>query len=87
MKSENGGEKIFAGLKLIVLGICLYIFELLSLPVFGVLQKIQVSGQGFKTDFMKYASVQPYPLVFILTGIIVVVGIALIYWGHKEKNN
>ena len=77
--------KVIIGFKTIILGLCLYVIELLSLPVFGTLQKIQVSGDGFYTDFWKYAGEQPYPIIFMLTGIIVVLGIILITLGYKEK--
>ena len=40
-------RKIIVGFKTIVLGLCLYVIELLSLPVFGTLQKAQVNGDGF----------------------------------------
>lgn len=78
-------SKIIVGFKTVVLGLCLYIIELLSLPVFGILQKMQTSGDGFYSDFWKYAGVQPYPVIFILTGIVIVLGIALIILGYKDK--
>lgn len=84
MKREDGERKFIVGFKTVILGICLYIMELLSLPVFGVLQKIQVSGNGFFTDFWKYAGNQPYPTIFVLTGVIVVLGVVLMVLGHKE---
>ncbi len=78
-------KKIMIGYKTIILGLCLYIVELLYLPVFGALQKTQVSGNGFYSDFWKYTGQQPYPIIFLLTGIIIVMGIAFIIWGYKEK--
>ena len=78
-------KKIMIGYKTIILGLCLYIVELLYLPVFGALQKTQVSGNGFYYDFWKYTGQQPYPIIFLLTGIIIVMGIAFIIWGYKEK--
>ena len=78
-------RKIIVGFKTIVLGLCLYVIELLSLPVFGTLQKVQVNGNGFYSDFWKYAREQPYPIIFVLTGIIVVLGIVLVFLGDKEK--
>ena len=78
-------RKIIVGFKTIVLGLCLYVIELLSLPVFGTLQKAQVNGNGFYSDFWKYAGKQPYPITFVLTGIIVVLGIVLVFLGYKEK--
>ena len=78
-------RKIIVGFKTIVLGLCLYVIELLSLPVFGTLQKAQVNGAGFYSDFWKYAGEQPYPIIFVLTGIIVVLGIVLAFLGYKGK--
>lgn len=78
-------EKIKIGFKTVILGLCLYIVELLSLPVFGTLQKIQTGGDRFYSDFWLYAEKQPYPIIFIITGIVIVLGIALIFWGYKEK--
>ncbi len=34
---------------------------------------------------MKYASEQPYPIIFILTALIIVIGVVLIVWGLIEK--
>ncbi|MEY8387601.1 hypothetical protein AALC17_09955 [Oscillospiraceae bacterium 38-13] len=78
-------RKIIVGFKTIVLGLCLYVIELLSLPVFGTLQKAQVNGDGFYSDFWKYAGEPPYPIIFVLTGIIVVLGIVLAFLGYKGK--
>lgn len=78
-------KKIIIGFKTIILGLSLYIVELLSLPIFGTLQKAQVSGEGFYSDFWKYAGNQPYPIIFILTGIIIVMGIAFMVLGYREK--
>lgn len=78
-------RKIIVGFKTIVLGLCLYVIELMYLPVFGILQKAQVSGDGFFLDFWKYTGEQPYPVIFILTGIIVALGIAFMVLGYREK--
>lgn len=78
-------RKVIVGFKTVIWGLSLYIAELLSLPVFGTLQKAQVDGNGFYSDFWEYAGKQPYPTVFILTGVIIVLGTALIILGYKEK--
>ena len=78
-------SKIIIGFKTVVLGLCLYIIELLSLPIFGTLHKMQTNGDGFYTDFWKYAGKQPYPAIFILTGIVIVLGVAFIILGYKDK--
>lgn len=74
-------KKIIIGFKTIIWGLSLYILELLFLPIFGTLQKEQVNGRGFYSDFWKYAGMQPYPAVFILTGIIVVLGVGFMISG------
>lgn len=66
-------------------GLFLYIVELLYLPIFGTLQKEQGGSGGFYTDFWRYAGEQPYPMVFILTGIVIVLGIVFMVLGYKEK--
>ena len=78
-------RKIIIGFKTIILGLCLYVIELLSLPVFGTLQKAQVSGDGFYSDFWKYTGEQPYPIIFLLTGIIVILGIVFMVLSYKDK--
>ena len=80
-------DRLFvAGLRTTLLGIVLYIVEFLFLPVFASLQKNLVDGNGFYTDIMEYTKMQPYPLVFVLTGIIVVIGIALCVKSYLSKN-
>lgn len=87
MKSERFSERqMILGFKTIVLGICLYIVELLLLPVFGVLQKMHVHGDGYYSKFWKYTGKQPYPTILMLTGIIVIMGIALFIKGYKERD-
>ena len=75
------------GFKTIVLGLCLLIFELLMLPVFGTLQRLQVSGDGFYTDFMQYIGTQPYPIILFLTAIIILLGIGLMIVGFREEKH
>ena len=71
-------DRLFVtGFRTVLLGIVLYIVEFLYLPVFANLQKDLVEGQGFYTNIMEYTKMQPYPLILVLTGLIVVIGIAL----------
>lgn len=86
-KGEFNERQIIIGFKTVILGLCLYIVELLFLPIFGHFQKLQVSAQGFQSNFIEYASYQPYPLIFILTGIIVIIGIAFITLGYREMKS
>ena len=78
-------RKVIVGFKTIILGLCLYVIELLFLPIFGALQKAQVSGDGFYSDFWRYAGEQPYPIIFMLTGIILVLGIVFMVLGYREE--
>lgn len=78
-------RKVIVGFKTVILGLCLYVIELLFLPIFGALQKAQVSGDGFYTDFWRYTGEQPYPIIFMLTGIILVLGIVFMVLGYKEE--
>ena len=78
-------RKVIVGFKTIILGLCLYVIELLFLPIFGALQKAQVSGDGFYSDFWRYTGEQPYPIIFVLTGIILVLGIVFMVLGYKEE--
>jgi len=88
---EKSGGKFIVGFKTVILGLCLYILEFLTLPVFGTLQKLQVDAQSFHSDFWEYAGEQPYPIIFALTGIIVVLGAFLMISGwisdRAGKNN
>ena len=78
-------RKVIVGFKTIILGLCLYVIELLFRPIFGALQKAQVSGDGFYSDFWRYTGEQPYPIIFVLTGIILVLGIVFMVLGYKEE--
>ena len=73
------------GIKTTILGTVLIVLECLFLPVLAIIQKSQVNGQGFYTDFMDYISVQPMPIIYILTIIIICVGIFLVFWGSRRK--
>lgn len=87
MEQKNRNEwKIQTGFKTIILGICLYILELLTLPVFALIQKSLVDGNGFFTNCWKYVGEKPYPMVFLLTGIIIMIGVVLVFLGYKEKD-
>ena len=80
-------DKLFVtGLRTILLGIVLYIIELMFLPLFANWQKNLVDGQGFYTDIMEYTKMQPYPLIFVLTGLIVAIGIDLCVKIHLNQN-
>lgn len=85
VKMNDADSLIRIGIITTVLGIVLLILECLFLPVLAAIQKAQVNGQGFYTDFMEYAFVQPMPIIFILTAVVVGGGIVLIVKGYREK--
>ena len=71
-------DKLFiTGYKTIIMGIVLFIAEFMSLPVFARLHKELVNGQGFYTEIMKYTKMQPYPIIFSFTLVIVILGVFL----------
>lgn len=65
------------GYKTIILGIVLFIAEYMYLPVFACFQKELVNGQGFYTEIMNYTKMQPYPIIFSLTWVIIFLGASL----------
>lgn len=77
-------QQIVIGSIMTVLGLIMLVLEFLFLPFFGTMQKAQVSGQGFYTEFIKYAGTQPMPIVFILTAIIIIVGIICFVKGYLK---
>lgn len=73
------------GLKIIILGCCLLIGELLFLPFYAFLEKIRTGGSNVVTEWIEYAAVQPMPLVFSVTIIILLIGIIRLINGLKHK--
>lgn len=80
-------RQITMGIQTVIVGLIMFILEYMFLPVLGSIQKEQVAGQGFYSDFIKYAGVQPMPTIFTFTGILVIVGIILIVKGYVDKKN
>jgi len=78
-------HQILLGIITMLVGLLLWIAELLFLPVFGLIQKTQVNGQGFYLHFMDYIHVQPMPILFSLTGIIFLTGALIFGIGFKKK--
>lgn len=74
------------GLKIIILGCCLLIGELLLLPIYAFLEKIRTGGSNVVTKWIEYASVKPMPLVFTITIIILLIGVVHLMNGLKHKN-
>lgn len=73
------------GFKTTVLGLVMLVLELMFLPIFGMIQKNHVNGHGFYSEFIRYAGMQPMPLVFTCTGLIVLLGIYFLWRGTCGK--
>lgn len=85
VEMNTANKQITMGFIAVVIGLIMFVIEFMFLPVFGALQKEQVNSQGFWTDFMEYADMQPMPIIFLLTGIIVVVGLGFMFTGFYYK--
>jgi hypothetical protein len=87
-RSELGRQKRMGGY-IAVLRILLAALSLFFLPVYGTMQKAQVDGQGFYSDFMRYADKPPMSILFLLSGVLVLAGAALavqaVLRGRKTK--
>ena len=80
-------KQITMGFRIVVIGLLMFVLEYMFLPLFGSMQKAQVSGQGFYSDFMEYAKIQPMPVIFTITAFVVIIGIILIAKGYFDKKN
>lgn len=78
-------REILAGFLTMVGGLVLLALEFMFLPTFGTMQKAHVDGQGFYSDFMKYAKMQPMPTIFALTGLVVAAGLVFLLKGLWDK--
>ena len=61
------------------------VLEFAFLPLYAWIHKTVVDGQGFYSDAIKYAEVQPMPTIFTLTAIIIIVGICFVAAGYFSK--
>ena len=75
------------GATAVIIGLILFVLEFMFLPLFGSLQRNHVNGQGYFTDFMEYANVQPMPTIFTITGILIFIGLVLFIKGYVDKKN
>jgi transcriptional regulator with XRE-family HTH domain len=85
VKVNMANKQIVSGIWTMVIGFVMLVLEFAFLPLYGLIHKSVVDGQGFYTDAINYASVQPMPVIFTLTAIIIVIGICLIAAGHFNK--
>lgn len=79
-------REILAGFLTAMVGLVLLALEFMFLPTLGAMQKAQVNGQGFYTDFMRYAQMQPMPTIFTITGVVVAAGTLLLLKGLWDKH-
>lgn len=81
-------KQITMGFLTVVAGLIMFVLEFMFLPVFGTMQKEQVNGHGFYSDFMDYAKVQPMLAIFSVTFILIMVGMAFMLKGYfyKKRN-
>lgn len=85
IKLNLAHKQIIMGFSSIVLGSILLILEFMFLPIFGKMQKEQVDGDGFYFNFIDYAKVQPMPIIFSITFIIIIIGIVFMLKGYFYK--
>ncbi|WP_313526956.1 helix-turn-helix domain-containing protein [Anaerotignum sp.] len=86
-KMNLANRQIIIGVKTLVLGLVMLVLEFLFLPVFGMIQKEHVNGQGFYTEFMRYAFMQPMPIVFTITIAICLIGVLCLLRGYFYRKN
>lgn len=84
-KINAANRQTNTGFKTIVVGLVMLVLEYMFLPIFGSIQKAHVNGQGFYSDFIKYAGMQPMPIIFTITAAIIVVGIIFMVLGLYNK--
>jgi transcriptional regulator with XRE-family HTH domain len=85
VRINQANKQINMGFKTVITGLIALVLEFVFLPVLGIMQKAQVNGQGFYTDFMKYTSYPPMPIVFTLTGAVIAAGLCLMAVGYFHK--
>ena len=66
-------------------GMILLIGELLFLPFLAQMHQNFVHAEGYYGEYIRYASMQPMPLVFFVTGALVVFGAGLIVAAVVQK--
>lgn len=87
-KMNAANKQANIGFKTIIVGLIMLVLEFMFLPILGTMQKTHVNGQGFYSDFIEYAGMQPMPIIFTLTAIIILVGIFFLLKGlmYKKSN-
>lgn len=86
-KDQQLRNEITMGVRTVVIGLIMFVLELMYLPLLGMMHKIHVNGDGYYSDFMEYTKFQPMPTIFMITSLIILIGIALVLKGYFEKRN
>lgn len=79
-------RQIVAGFITAAAGLVMLVLEYMFLPLFGTMQKAHVNGQGFYSDFIQYAGMEPMPTIFKITAVIILLGAALAARGCWNKS-
>lgn len=90
MMKDISGQMLLQGFKTIVLGCCLLVVEFLFLPLYSYIELLRTGGDGTFRNCLEYAGIQPMPIVFFVTGIIITLGIIMLIRGliqEKSKKN
>lgn len=85
VRTNLAHKQITMGFKTVVTGLIMLVLEFLFLPFLGTMQKAQVNGQGFYSDFIRYAAYPPMPAIFKLTGAVIAAGLCFILIGYLSK--
>ncbi|NLC66270.1 MAG: helix-turn-helix transcriptional regulator [Clostridium sp.] len=85
MKSNIADKHITMGFVSVIIGLVMLVLEFLFLPLFGRMHKEQTNGDGYFIDFIRYSKVQPMPIIFTITFIIIIFGALFMLKGYKYK--
>lgn len=85
VKMNLANKQLVLGFRTLIVGVVLLVLEFAFLPLYGWIQKSVVDGQGFYTDAIRYAEVQPMPTIFALTAIIMFAGLCFMAIGYISK--
>ena len=88
VKLNFANRQITIGMRVLIVGLIMLVLEFMFLPIYGWIHKTVVDGQGFYSDAINYAKVQPMPIVFTLTAIVILGGLSYMAIGYlsKKKN-
>ena len=82
----NGANRQFTiGCVTAAVGAVLLVLEFLFLPFLAQMHRDFVNGNGFYVEYIRYARMQPMPIVFTITAAIIAVGLVLAGMAAIEK--